>query len=125
MDLRVRFDRMADAACMYLRDIQRGGVAETIVCDDLPVNLDVDKEGTLVVSSRAIASNFDRAFPLTAQNCRTYAPTVPTWRASGLGSFGFVNDTTSLSEGFARINWAAFRRLHRVWIGIRGTSSAQ
>ncbi len=30
------------------RDIESGGVAETIVCDDLPANLDVDKQGKLV-----------------------------------------------------------------------------
>ena len=48
MDLRMRFDRVADAAYIYLCDIEPGGVAKTIVCDDLPVNLDVDQQGKLV-----------------------------------------------------------------------------
>jgi|SwirhisoilCB2_FD_contig_41_12765756_length_338_multi_2_in_0_out_0_1 uncharacterized protein YuzE len=48
MDLRVRFDRVADAAYIYLCDIEPASVAKTIVCDDLPVNLDVDQQGKLV-----------------------------------------------------------------------------
>ncbi|HET9118184.1 MAG TPA: DUF2283 domain-containing protein [Pseudonocardiaceae bacterium] len=48
MQLRVTFDRDADAAYIYLREIGSGGVAETIVCDDVPVNLDLDKQGHLI-----------------------------------------------------------------------------
>lgn len=48
MQLRVTFDREADGAYIYLRDIEPGGVAETVVCDDVPVNLDLDTQGQLV-----------------------------------------------------------------------------
>ena len=48
LPLRVTLDREADAAYIYLRKIEPGGVAETVVCEDVSVNLDLDKQGRLI-----------------------------------------------------------------------------
>ena len=48
MQLRVTFDRAADAAYIYLRELEPRGVDQTIPCDDVPVYLDLNKQGRLV-----------------------------------------------------------------------------
>lgn len=45
MNLRVTFDRSANAAYVYLRESAPGGVARTVVCEDMPIQLDLDKNG--------------------------------------------------------------------------------
>ena len=60
MKLRVTFDPAVDAAYIYLHETTAGGVAKTIVCDDVPVNLDLDKHGQLlgieILGARALLS---------------------------------------------------------------------
>ena len=46
--MRVEFDRSANAAYIYLREIEDGGVAKTVVIDEAPVQLDFDKHGRLI-----------------------------------------------------------------------------
>ena len=48
--IKVTFDRHANAAYIYLRDIDPGGVAQTVHVDEAPgmVNLDFDAKGRLI-----------------------------------------------------------------------------
>ncbi len=48
--IRVTFDRGANAAYIYLRDIEPGGVGKTVPVHDAPgmVNLDFDRKGRLI-----------------------------------------------------------------------------
>ncbi len=48
MELRVTFDPSADAAYIYLRNPKPGSVDETVMCEELFVNLDLDIFGKLV-----------------------------------------------------------------------------
>lgn len=48
--IRITFDRVANAAYLYLRDIEPGGVAKTVPVDEAPgmINLDFDAKGRLI-----------------------------------------------------------------------------
>jgi uncharacterized protein YuzE len=48
MNLRVTFDPLADAAYIYLRDPEPGFIHHTIIVDEVPINLDLDRQGRLV-----------------------------------------------------------------------------
>ena len=50
--MKIKYDRRANAASIYLAEIEPGGVAFTYACDPVAVrgmiNLDIDKEGRLI-----------------------------------------------------------------------------
>jgi uncharacterized protein YuzE len=46
--MRVRFDPLADAAYIYLREVERGEAVKIVVVDGAPINLDFDTEGRLI-----------------------------------------------------------------------------
>ena len=48
--IRIEFDRRADAAYIYLREIEDGGVHKTVPVHDASgmVNLDFDRKGRLI-----------------------------------------------------------------------------
>lgn len=46
--MRVTFDRNANAAYIYLREIEPGGAYKTEVMEDAPIHLDFDKQGRLI-----------------------------------------------------------------------------
>jgi uncharacterized protein YuzE len=45
MNLRVTVDRSANTVYVYLREIGPGDVARTVACEDVPIHLNLDKNG--------------------------------------------------------------------------------